>query len=144
MHIFKIFMSVFLCLSISTYGLPTFASVNQASVVSKITLSEVDMEAAIGGSLHTEILSTGLYEGDEIKALVAVGANGFGGFAYSLESVSSSGEVMRTLDSGTINSNETRLISGVRESGDYFFRVKLTFTAVPVIASQDTSVPQFE
>ena len=70
MKILKMFSKLILCLSISIYGLPTFANVTSSP--SKVELSDSAMDLAVGGSMHAQILSTPEPNSNgSVKALVA-------------------------------------------------------------------------
>lgn len=137
----KRIIGVWICLSISMYGLPAFAVADASA--SKIELSDAAMAAAVGGSMHAEILNTGQRDGDTVTALVAVGATCCD-FDYTLEVVAWNGTILTTLASGSIHGGQAKVISGIRPNGTQFaflqatFRVKLTLSGVPVIAALDT------
>ena len=141
----KRIIGVWVCLSISMYGLPAFAVADASA--SKIELSDAAMAAAVGGLMHAEILNTGQRDGDTVTALVAVGAICCSGFDYTLEVVDWNGNILTTLASGSISGGEAKVISGIRPNGMQFtflhatFRVKLTFSALPGIAALDTFTP---
>ena len=143
MQTVKKIIGVWVCLSISMYGLPAFAVAD--ATASKIELSDAAMAAAVGGSMHAEILSTGSYlDNNTVKAVVAVGNTAGIGWNYTLEAINNNG--VRTLASGSLNSpNEAWLISGARQPNDYIYRVKLSWSGDPERTMvQDLVWPQFE
>ena len=138
MYALRKLCSHILCFTLSSYGVPVFAMVAQTSAPDKAELSDAQMAATIGGSLHTEILTDGEAIGSPVRALVAVNASCCAGFDYTLESIDSFGNVVRTMASGTLNANQARVISGTRQNGDYLYRVKMTFVGVPdAVVAQD-------
>ena len=151
MELIKKIVTLFVCLNISLYGIPALAVVSTSEMESaaKSELSTAEMAAAVGGSFHSEILDTGLEQPvngsyGQVKTMVAIGANCCGQFNYALESIDTSGNVLRTIASGTFSSaNQARIISGPRQAGDFIFRVRMTWAGASAIASQDIVWPQF-
>lgn len=135
----KRIIGVWVCLSISMYGLPAFAVADASA--SKTELSDAAMAAAVGGSMHAEMLSTGLGQSNMVTALVAVGVNCCDGFVYVLEAIDTNGNVQRTLASGSISGGQAKVIGGTRLASDSVYRVKLTFSALPGVAALDTAFP---
>lgn len=134
----KRIIGVWVCLSISMYGLPAFAVADASA--SKTELSDAVMAAAVGGSMHAEMLDTGQRDGDTVTALVAVGATCCT-FNYELEAIDLNGNLLRTLASGTVNGGQAKVISGTRLASDPYYvvyRVKLTHLGVPGVAAVDT------
>jgi hypothetical protein len=145
MKILKLLGKFILCISISMYGLPVYASTS--ATASKVELSDSAMSAAIGGSMHAEILSapaTGT--SGTVKALVAVGNSGCCTLVYALEAVDINGNVQRTLTSGTISGNKALVISGQGLGSDTIYRARVDFSNANIagLEAVDTVWTQFQ
>jgi hypothetical protein len=142
----KTFSKILLCISISTYGLPLFAYTVPES--SKVELSDAAMASAVGGSMHAEILKAPSFGTDgEVQALVSVSnGNGCCNLVYALEAIDTSGNVVRTLASGSISGNQALVISGKGLADDIIYRARVDFSNanLPGLEAVDTVWPQFQ
>jgi len=145
----KILSKILLCISLSVYGLPVFANAlpEETTVASKIELSDVVMESAMGGSMHAEILSTPdpLTTGT-VKALVAADASfDCCTLGYVLEAIDVNGNTVRIISSGSIGTNKTAIVSGEGLQSDEAYRITVGFgSSVPGIEAVDTVWNQFK
>lgn len=146
MKVLKMLSKILLCMSLAMYGLPAFSSTVDTTA-SKVELSDAAMDAAVGGSMHAEILSNPANGTDgAVKALVAVGNNACCTLDYALEAVDLNGNVVRTLSAGTINGNQALVVVGQGLASDAIYRVRVDFANanIPGLEAVDTVWSQFQ
>ncbi len=145
MKMLKILSKILLCMSISMYGLPVFASGIPAA--SKVELSDTAMESAVGGSMHAELLRTpDPGTTGTVKAIVAADASiNCCTLGYVLEAIDINGNTVRIISSGSIGTNEAAIVSGEGVPSDEAYRVRVGFgSLVPGIEAVDTVWNQFK
>lgn len=106
------YLSVFLCLCMSAYAVPSFAfTTSSESDFYKAQLSDVDLDKAIGGGHVDATLADYTVAGSEVTAVFA--NRSIIGLQYTLSVVNSNGVIQETLASGNMEPSTAILVSGV-------------------------------
>jgi len=137
----KKYVSLFVCLCMSTYTLPVFAM--DASSLDryylKVELTDQVMNEIIGaGSIDAELTD---YKVAGSKASAVITNRSIVQCSYSLETITSSGALVEVLTSGELITNTSMLISGVPTAGtnSNIVRVRLWNSGVPGLSAKDIS-----
>ena len=117
MKVLHKFLSLVLCLSLTTYTLPVFAVESlQSEEIFKVELSDQEMQVAVGGSGSVDAVMSEYVKFDPNKSPVAeavVTNRSNISVPYTLEVMALNGAPLEELASGSLAPGETKVISGI-------------------------------
>ena len=133
------YLSLLLCLCVSTYALPVFAST--ATVKDhyvKIELSDTAMAQAVGGNGNVDATMSE-YKNGVASAVIAnrssLQTN------YTLSVIDTNGGVVETLASGVLDTDQAMVVSGTpTDQNGAWVQVRVWNSGVPGLEAVDTSV----
>jgi len=135
------YLSYVLCLCITSYALPVFASGSTTleETAFKVELTDAAMRQVVGASGNVDAtMADYAVGGRQAQAVIAnrstVGVN------YSLDVVNSDGVSIENLSAGSIGSDVAAIISGTPTvAQNKYIQVRVWNTGIPGLESKDSS-----
>lgn len=134
------YLSVFLCLCISAYAVPSFAvTASSAPEFYKAELSDVELDKAVGASGSVDAnLADYTVRGSKATAVFANRSSLQ--VTYSLDVVNINGAVLENLATGYLSQSSAILVSGIPTVAEnYRIQARTWNSGVPGLESKDSS-----